>query len=116
MSWDVDKLKEYFDRRFDDSDKAIQAALVAQEKAIIKAEAAAERRFELLNELRQGVATREQLEAIEKTVTELANRITRNEGSTSGSELTVGKIYGAIFVAVAIISTVVLLVNLALKK
>lgn len=92
-------LKGYFDRRFDDSDKAIQAALVAQEKAINKAETAAERRFELLNELRQGVATKEQLEALEKTVTELSSRINRSEGSVKGSDKTVNYLLIALIAA-----------------
>lgn len=61
-------LKVYVDQRFSDADKAIQAALISQEKAIIKAETAAEKRFELLNELRDGVATTDQLEALEKVV------------------------------------------------
>lgn len=92
-------LKSYFDRRFDDSDKAIQAALVAQEKAINKAETAAERRFELLNELRQGVATKEQLEALEKTVTELSSRINRSEGSSKGSDKTLNYLLMALVAA-----------------
>jgi len=73
--WTSDLLKTYFEQRFADSDKAIQAALVAQEKAIMKAENSAERRFELLNELRVGVATKEQLDALEKVVEALSKLV-----------------------------------------
>src|SRR5688500_14328802 len=73
--WNVETLKQYVDRRFDDADKAVQAALVSQEKAINKAETAAERRFDLLNELREGVATKDQLDSLEKVVDGLKDRI-----------------------------------------
>jgi hypothetical protein len=78
-------LKTYVDRRFSDQDKAVQAALASQEKAVIKAENAAEERFKLLNELRQGVATKEQLEALEKLIATLAERVTRIEAIKQGS-------------------------------
>jgi hypothetical protein len=77
-------LREYVDQRFDDSDKAISAAMVAQEKAILKAETAAEERFKLLNELRQGVATKEQLEALEKVVLDGKARLDSLQGRSSG--------------------------------
>jgi hypothetical protein len=58
--WTVDTLKESVNQRFLDSDKAIQAALVAQEKAVaaalastkeavMKAEIATEKRFVLMS-------------------------------------------------------------------
>lgn len=69
--WTLDTFKEHVDQRFTDQDKAVSAALQAAKEAVIKAETAADKRFELLNELRNGVATVEQLEALEKVVNAL---------------------------------------------
>lgn len=44
--WTVDTLKEYVGQRFADQDKAVQAALLAAKEAVLKAEAASEKRFE----------------------------------------------------------------------
>jgi hypothetical protein len=110
--WTTDTLKVHYDRRFADSDKAIQAALAAQEKAIIKAEAAAERRFELLNELRQGVATKEQLELVEKLVQGLTDRMNRSEGQDNGSLATKGSMYAAIAAVGVILGILMLLARL----
>lgn len=78
-------LREYVDQRFDAADKAVAAALAAQEKAILKAEASAEERFKLLNELRTGVATRDYVEAIEKVNIAVSERVTKLEGQKQGS-------------------------------
>jgi hypothetical protein len=108
-------LREYVDRRFDDADKAVQAALASQEKAIIKAENAAEERFKLLNELRSGVATTEQLEALEKVVDDVKGRLNTSDGQTKGSQITKGNLMAYIGVAVAIVSVVVLVANNVFK-
>ncbi len=61
--WTVETLKEYVDQRFDASQKAVEAALQAAEKmggaalasadrAVSKAEVAAEKRFDATNEFR----------------------------------------------------------------
>ena len=44
--WTVYTLKAYVDRRFEDADKAVVAALSAQKEAVVKAEIATEKRFE----------------------------------------------------------------------
>lgn len=124
MAWDIESLKQHYDQRFSDSDKAVQAALVAQEKAVAaalaatkeaisKAETAAERRFELLNELRTGVATKEQFTAIEKEIASLSDRVTRSEGSKQGSELTVGKIIAIVGISITVLGFVMSIVVLA---
>lgn len=51
--WTVDTLKAHHDQRFADQDKAVTAALQAAKEATTKAERAAERRFESVNEFRQ---------------------------------------------------------------
>jgi len=62
--WTVDTLKEHVDQRFRDqeksveaavaaSDKATSVAMTAEQRAVAKAEAASEKRFESVNEFRQ---------------------------------------------------------------
>lgn len=82
--WTVDTLKQHYDQRFADVATAVQAALVSQEKAILKAETAADKRFELLNELREGVATKEQVEATEKLIDGLTSRLDKIDGKSTG--------------------------------
>lgn len=65
--WDFLTLKEYVDSKFEEADKryeqrfmdsgtAVNAALQAAEKAVTKAEAASEKRFESVNEFRATLA------------------------------------------------------------
>jgi hypothetical protein len=105
--WTVETIKEHFDaileqkdtrdqQRYDASqkaleaallaaDRAVQAALQAAKEAVQKAEMAADKRFELLNELRIGVATTEQLEALEKVVNSQREAMAVNTGQNAGS-------------------------------
>lgn len=80
----MDERKEHLKELRVADQRAIDAALVSQEKAIVKAENAAERRFELLNELRDGVATKDQMEALEKVVDDLKDRINTTLGQSRG--------------------------------
>ena len=73
--WTINTLKEHFDQRFLDNGKAVDAALIAVKEESKKTESAAEKRFDLLNELRSGVATVEQLEALEKVVNALSRLV-----------------------------------------
>lgn len=63
-TWSLDTLREHLQalmveadkrnqQRFEAQEKAVTAALQAQKEAVIKAETAAERRFESVNEFRQ---------------------------------------------------------------
>lgn len=61
--------------------EAVQTALLAAKEAVVKAEMATERRLEGLNELRQGVATRDQLEALLVRVDDVKTRVDRIEAS-----------------------------------
>lgn len=101
VSW-----KDYVDVRFEAQEKGVQTALSAAEKAVIKAETAAEKRFELLNELREGVATKEQLEALEKVVNELKDRLNTSQGKNSGISAFAGWIVAAIGLAATIITII----------
>jgi hypothetical protein len=89
------------------ADRAVQAALLAAKEAVTKAELSADKRFELLNELRTGVATADQLEALEKLVNTLTSRIDRAEASLTGGNARLRGIYAAISAAVAIIAVIV---------
>jgi hypothetical protein len=93
--WTLETLKEYLDRRFDDSDKAIQAALQAAKEAVGKAEVATEKRFDAVNEFRGQLAdqaatllTRTEYDtnhkALEDKISDITDRINRNEGRGSG--------------------------------
>ncbi len=107
---DTVTLKQYFDALRTADQTAVQAALVAQEKAIVKAEVAAEKRFDLLNELRVGVATKDQLEALEKVVLDLKGTVTSGEGASRGSQLSRTNFYTALTATVAVIGIIVTLI------
>lgn len=86
---------------------ATSAALLAAKEAVTKAEVAADKRFELLNELRVGVATTEQLEALEKQLNDLAARVDRTEGRSGGLHAGWGYLVGA----AGLISVIVVVVT-----
>ena len=93
------------------ADRAVQAALQAAKEAVTKAELSADKRFELLNELRTGVATSDQLEALEKVVATLTRRVDTAEGHTAGGTDKQRGLYAALAAAVALISIVVFVAN-----
>lgn len=82
--WNVITLKEHFEAILLEKDKALAAALIAVKEENRKTEIAAEKRFELLNELRDGVATTEQLQAVQKEMGEIKDRLNRTEGKGIG--------------------------------
>jgi phosphopantetheinyl transferase (holo-ACP synthase) len=88
------------------ADRAVQAALLAAKEAVIKAELSADKRFELLNELRTGVATTEQIEALEKVVADLSKRSDQREGRGAG----VGAVYGWVIAAIGAIGAIVAII------
>lgn len=88
--------------------EAVRAALQAAKEAVHKAELSVDKRLELLNELRAGVATTEQLEALEKVVAELADRLNRAEGRGAGLSAGWGYLLaalGAVATVIAVITT-----------
>jgi hypothetical protein len=68
-------LKEYFEKILEEKDKALNAALIAVKEENQKTEIAAEKRFDLLNELRGDIATKTQLQALEKVVESLTRLV-----------------------------------------
>jgi hypothetical protein len=116
--WTISTLKEHFDGRFNSADKAVEAALVGQDKAVQaalqaakeavgKAEVAAEKRFDAVNEFR-GVLTDQQQNfllrneyhtahtSLLEKVADLSARIDRSEGRGSGFSAGWGYLLGAV--------------------
>ena len=96
-------------QRFEAQTKAIDAALLAAEKAVTKAETATERRFESVNEFRQTLSdqtktfiSRIELESYVRSLTELSARVNIMSGSTIGSQTLWGFLIGAAGIAVAL--------------
>lgn len=118
--WTVDTLKEHFSQRFTDSDKAIQAALLAAKEAVLKAENATEKRFEATNEFRGQLADQTATllprseydsnhKALEDKIDALTDRMNRNDGKSSGLSAGWGYLVGAIVLAATIISVILAL-------
>lgn len=87
--------------------EAVQTALLAAKEAVIKAEVATENRLTLLNELRSGVATKEQMEAMAERLADLKERLDRLEGRSGGASALWGYIVGAAGVVAAVVATIV---------
>lgn len=79
------------EQRFAAQGEAVTAALLAQEKAVVKAETANEKRFESVNEFRKTLSdqtssfpSRVELQALAARVTDLATRMDKTEGRSTG--------------------------------
>jgi CHASE3 domain sensor protein len=113
--WTVDSLKEHIDALRADDKQALEAALVAVQQENRKSEISVEKRFDLLNELRTGVATKDQLEALEKVVNDLKDRINTSTGQNQGSQLTKAAFTTYLVAGCAFITVVVLIANKVFK-
>jgi hypothetical protein len=102
--WTIDALKIHFDRVFEEKDKALEAALASVAKENAKTEVAAEKRFELLNELRGDVATKAMLEAQAVIVADLKERLDNTQGQDVGRNQLWGFIVGAVGLAAAVVA------------
>jgi hypothetical protein len=116
--WTVDTLKEHIDQRFDDNklaldaalasaDRATSAALASSKEAIVKSEAAAEKRFESVNEFRKTLTDQTasfmprsevetRMSALSEKVSGITDRLNTSAGQQEGSKLTKSNIYAAI--------------------
>lgn len=90
--WTLDTLKEYFDTRLDAQKDAIAIALTAAEKATTKAEAAADKRAEASNEIRQAMIDQQAGFATKETADSLSKRLDLMEKMAAASA---GKSQGA---------------------
>ncbi len=82
--WTVDTLKLHFEALLDQRDKQIALALSAAEKAVTKAEAATEKRFDSVNEFRQTLSDQNKTFASTERVDSLTQRLDKIEGRSSG--------------------------------
>lgn len=94
--WTIETLKQHYDRVLSEKDKALEAALIAVKEENRKTEIAAEKRFELLNELRGGVATKEEVRALEKVVDDLKSSRDTGAGKSEGYVRFTGYIIAAV--------------------
>lgn len=97
------------------AEKAVQAALEAAKEAVLKAEVATEKRLSLLNELRSGVATREQMQALEQRLSDIKERVDKNEATILGRSGGLKDYIGWILALVTLAGFVVAMVMLGRK-
>lgn len=116
--WTVDTLKEYFEQRFTDQDKAVQAALLAAKEAVLKAEVASEKRFESVNEFRQQLSDqtntfipRPEYTAQHKALEDKVALLTDIMNQNKGGDISMNKIYAAIGAVGAILGIIVIIAN-----
>jgi hypothetical protein len=107
----IDERDLRYQQRFDAQNIALSAAAATAKEAVEKAESSVNDRLTLLNELRQGVATTEQLAALEKIVDVIDSRLQTVESERAGAGKLVTKVYAGIGTAVAIIGLIVLFSN-----
>jgi hypothetical protein len=121
--WNVTSLKEFVDQRFTDQDKAVQAALLAAEKAVIKAENAANERFRSVNEFRTTLSDQtatfiprteadQRFVSLTDKITDLADRINTSEGSTTSQRDNKNDMYRAVATGVSVLGLIITLVVL----
>lgn len=103
MQRQLDDMRRMLDERYATQTKAVDAAFAAQQLALAAGLLSINARLELLNELRVGVATKGDIEALEKLVNSLLSRLDRSEGKGTG--LQAGWVY--LLGAIAAIGTIV---------
>lgn len=86
-------------------------ALSASDKAIGKSEQSYDKRFDLLNELRSGVATSEQFDSLEKRIIDLAARMDRSEGHWAGTKDNKAAIIATIGAVGVLLGILVIIMN-----
>ncbi|MES2382413.1 MAG: hypothetical protein V4538_15305 [Bacteroidota bacterium] len=93
--WNIEALKEYFESKFLEKEKALDAGLISLNE-----------RLGLLNELRSGVATKEEIKALEKELHALTTRLDLLSGQDKGVSKFIGWILAAIMIIGFIIQNV----------
>jgi len=96
-------------RRFIDSEKAVNAALAAADKAVVKAEAASEKRADASNEIRQAMidqqaafVTKVEVGGLERRLAILEDMTSRSQGRSSGVGQSSAVLYAVILAIAAI--------------
>lgn len=133
FTWTVESLKEHFttlmretDRRYEErfiaQEKAAKDTLTATKEAILKAEAAAEKRFEGVNEFRQTLSDQAstfmpRIEAVQRAdnntekIIDLSSRLDRMQGHTLG--ISTG--WAVLIAAIGAIGTLVALASILMR-
>jgi hypothetical protein len=112
---DIITLREYVDVRFEAQQKAVEAALASADRAVVKAEAASDKRFDSVNEFRKTLSdetatflTRLEYEhehkALYDKVQELTARVSASESRSLGLAQGWAYLVGIIGVGVALVS------------
>jgi len=110
----VISLREYVDIRFEAQEKAVNAALAAAQKAVDKAETAAEQKFESVNEFRAALSDssrlnlpRTEFEQVHRTLSdkidELATRLNARDNRGEG----MSQVWVVIVAALALVASIV---------
>ena len=125
--WSIDTLKQHFDQRLVDQDKAVQAALAAAEKAVSAALVAAERAREAAeansekwrqnaNEWRAAMQDREtrfasrlEIEAELKSMNAKIESLEQHVNQRTGVGMGANQMWGYIVGAIGLLLTVVML-------
>lgn len=111
-------LREYVDARFNSQEQAMSAALAAADRAVAKAEAASEKRFEAVNEFRASLndqtrtlvprAEHEQaVRALSEKIEVLTARVNQRDDRGRGMGALSGWIVSAILLVVAVAGLVI---------
>jgi len=120
--WTIDTLAVYFQRQHDDLITLLNERHQAQQEAIRKAETAAERRLDSVNEFRAQLAdqtasfvTRAEYsarsEALFARIDNVEKQLDQTSGRTAGVRLSAGTLIGAVSGLAAFITIVVVLAN-----
>jgi polyhydroxyalkanoate synthesis regulator phasin len=95
----------------DERDKRYEQRFQASEKALAEAKTSIDSRLDLLNELRGGVATKPEIEALEKIidalrgqVADLRDRLGNRDGRSAGMTAGWGILVGAVLLALAVLA------------
>ena len=78
--------------------KHIEKILAEKDKALDAALVSLNSKLALLNELRSGVATKDEVTSLEKRVEDLKERIDKNEGKGAGIQQFIGWIVAAVVI------------------
>lgn len=86
--WTFGTLTRHYDERFKAQEEAVRAALAASEKAVLKAEMAAEKRFDSVNEFRNAMADQQATfankEQTDFRLTAIDKKLAEGGGKTQG--------------------------------
>jgi hypothetical protein len=126
--WTVETLKEHFtdllaatdkrnEQRFQAQEQQTSSTMLAAKEAVIKAEAASEKRFDNTNEWRQAMSDRDnrlmpreeansKFRAMEDKLTDAIKRLDLNDGNKKGLRDGWGYVVGATGLAAAIITAI----------